>query len=479
MKRNPFRNSLNNGCLFNPGGSVTVIVALSMSVLVLLLVIVVETGFLYSEKNRYQNAVEAAAMAGALRLCSGDVETVAYDIAIDNILPDEDSIETEPNGNNGIVFYDQEGNVYRLSCQTGFYDEKDEYPAFETYDDFAPEGSGSFPPDEYNNAVMVVLGSESAGLTGMMPLPENETTTTVKAAAVAYLKCYGMLSLNEGDGAGIVFKGFEEDALHIQNGDIHANGDVYFEKEPDVANAATVSASGTVSGYNGSGGAELISSVKPVSLDNLREQADEIITADDFPISGTREDNDNNEYGRGLIFSKKDGVFKMLTFPCFYPHKGTHGGKIYYFENNEKGGIVLSGPPADNDEPITNLTIVSEGNVYWTAKTSYVWGGDNEDQMVIITGENIEFGGGEQNIQNTDSYFKSEGVIFRVAGDVNWVVSGVNIPPNYKLRIITDGNIEFQYKIDASQTYEPNLNHKFGPPCPPYEVRLGHLTATP
>ncbi len=48
-------------------GSVAVVVALSMIVLLTMFAFVIDTGYLYGEKNKYQNGVEAAAMAGSCR----------------------------------------------------------------------------------------------------------------------------------------------------------------------------------------------------------------------------------------------------------------------------------------------------------------------------------------------------------------------------------------------------------------------------
>ena len=48
-------------------GSVAVVVALSMIVLLAMFAFVIGTGYLYGKKNKYQNGVEAAAMAGSCR----------------------------------------------------------------------------------------------------------------------------------------------------------------------------------------------------------------------------------------------------------------------------------------------------------------------------------------------------------------------------------------------------------------------------
>ena len=85
-------------------GSMIIVVALSMVVLLTVTAFVIDTGYLYGEKNKFQNGVEAAAMAGAVSLCGGDPEGVARMIAIDNGLP-----------------------AGSLVVKAGFYDEKDLY----------------------------------------------------------------------------------------------------------------------------------------------------------------------------------------------------------------------------------------------------------------------------------------------------------------------------------------------------------------
>ena len=152
-------------------GSVAVVVALSMIVLLTMFAFVIDAGYLYGEKNKFQNGVEAAAMAGAVSLCDGDPEGVARQVAIDNGLP-ADSI----------------------TVKVGFYDEKDLYNDFLVYKDFVAEdenGAGDdYPADEFNNAVMVRLNATKETLMGGFV---GKDEVEVGAAAVAYLKRYSML----------------------------------------------------------------------------------------------------------------------------------------------------------------------------------------------------------------------------------------------------------------------------------------------
>jgi len=105
-------------------GSIAIMAAIFMTVFIAVLAFMVNAGYLYGEKNRYQNAAEAAAMAGAARLCDEDAIEVATQIAMENGAP--------------------QGSV---TGTLGFYDVESEQ--------FYPEGSDEYPDGEYNNAVMV------------------------------------------------------------------------------------------------------------------------------------------------------------------------------------------------------------------------------------------------------------------------------------------------------------------------------------
>ena len=109
---------------YSQSGSVAIVVALSMIVLLTMFAFVIDAGYLYGEKNQYQNGVEAAAMAGAVSLCNDDPEGVVRQVAIDNGLP-----------------------AGSLVVKVGFYDEKDIYENFPVYGDFVEEGEYRYPTE--------------------------------------------------------------------------------------------------------------------------------------------------------------------------------------------------------------------------------------------------------------------------------------------------------------------------------------------
>ncbi|NLT74847.1 MAG: pilus assembly protein TadG, partial [Chloroflexi bacterium] len=64
------------------GGQTLVIVALAMAVLMLMAGLAVDVGMAYNERRDMQNAADAAALAGAQRLCDGSTQSVALNAAV-------------------------------------------------------------------------------------------------------------------------------------------------------------------------------------------------------------------------------------------------------------------------------------------------------------------------------------------------------------------------------------------------------------
>jgi hypothetical protein len=424
--------------LKNQTGSIVLIIALSLSLILTMFFIFIDTGYLYSEKNIYQNAVEAAAMAGAASLCDDDPEAVAREIAVENGLP-----------------------AGSITVQVGFYDQNDVYNDFPEYKDFVWEASDAYPEEEYNNAVMVVLQETEKTLMGGFAV---EDEVTVGAAAVAYLKQYGLLSLGEDEDDGITFENYANDEPIITCGDIHANNDITFAAVPDIdAASVTVTAGGTISGYSGgTAGVDSIS-LKPVSayIADLYTRADKIITEDDFPADTSEQyDENGNIYTRGLEY-----------LPTFKPHMGDHGGMIYYFA----GDVDVQLGNIDDEGDVNNFIFASETSVLWdpAGGVSIIWGGENEYQVTIIAGENIDFGGSKR----SEGGFISNGVVFLAGGDIRWRNAFYSTSSYIRnLRMSAEGSIgiEGPYSIPFGIAY--NLN--FGPPCPPYDVRLGLLVTS-
>jgi len=434
--------------MWDQTGSVAVVVALILTLLLSVMAFTMDTGYLYIKKNQYQNAVEAAAMAGAVSLCDENPENAARKIAIENITGLESGLE--------------EGEAV-LTIQTGFYDENDTYADFSTYKDFVASDDPAFPGGEHNNAVLVSLAVENSGLTGMMPLPKDsdESTVTIRTAAVAYLRAYGMLSLGTESDDGITFSNYAEDEPEMTNGSIHANNDISFDASPNIDSASvTITAAGNISGYGGGDSGVDPVSVKPVSayLDDLYAKADVILSESDFPASGEIT-VDGNVYAREYIGNS----------PTFKPHIGDHEGTIYFFDDDVD--VQLSNTMG-NESEITNFIFAARGSIKWHASSAHDWGGENKKQVTIVAGEDIIFGG----MLYSDSYFDAMGVVFLAGGDITWRNTSTHgsVSSIRYTRMIADGSIDIEGPYAMPQVHVV-WSMKFGPPCPPNVVRLGRL----
>jgi hypothetical protein len=434
-------------------GNVAVTVAVALTLIVGVMAFALDTGFLITQKNNYQHAVAAAARAGALHLCDENPDSAARAVAIANDIPGSEA----------------EG----LTVQIGYYDEDDRYGDFSHYRDFVASGDSAFPDGEYNNAVMVLLEMESSGLSGMMPLSEGgDSTVTVRAAAVAYLRSYGMLALGEEAGDGIRFYDFTDGNPAIANGRMHASGDIVFtidggSGQPDIdADSVRVTAGGTISGYNGGETGVDPISFKPVSasLEDLRSRAYRILTDADFPaVSGDeRVDEDGNRYQR---------IGAGGPWPTFSPFTGDHNGRIYYFESEGVDIQLANHTRYESGAEITNLTFVSETSVLWRSGNQANWGGINEKQLTIVAGKDINFGGN----YHSDGGFSAKGVVLFAGGDIFWRNASMmgTATPTRTLRMLAGGSITIQ----GHGMVQPPVGFdlRFGPPCPPYDIRPGRL----
>lgn len=454
----------------NPSGSVAVVVALLLTILLGIMAFTMDAGYLYLKKNQYQNAVEAAAMAGAGSLCEENPENVAREIAIENIPGLEAELE-------------EDGAV--LTIQTGFYDENDTYADFGTYKDFVASDDPAFPDGEYNNAVMVSLALDNSGLTGMMPLSKDsdESAVTIRAAAVAYLRAYGMLSLGEEAGDGIFFTNYADNEPTITNGGLHANNDITFEAPPTIdTTSVRISAGGNISGYGGGTSAARLVDLKPVSayLEDLYARADKVITEDDFPPPGAV-DFDNaqtDEFGNTYSRINADWGGERIIF---HPHAGDHDGRIYYFSSDGQN-IQLANPEGNEDE-ITNFTFVSEAGItYHPSNMNFKWGGENEKQVALIAAEDIDFCGDPSQQPSsspgntTDGRLIAMGMVAWAGKDILWR-NAYSFDSDYQstrqLRMVAGGSIIVVGPEIPSVSIGYEM--KFGPPCPPYDILLGRL----
>ncbi len=438
-------------------GSVSVIVALFMVVLMTILAFVINTGYLYGAKSRYENAADAAALAGAARLCMGDAEAVAKQVAMENNVPA-----------NAII------------VQPGFYDVNDAYTDFSIYKDFVGEGEDDFPDDEYNNAVFVeIVVPEQIILGGF--LGKNEPTTTVKAAAVAYLRRYDLVSLK--DGGEIKLRG------KYENGNIYGNGDIKYPDEPSSTFNQNVRlyASGDVLecpvqfGWSGTtikwnnGYSSGLDQACPAT-----PEVSEIRTIDDAFIASLKAQADivyvPGDAGKDAVFYGASGNQYYFDFTQNYDPR-----KIFFFDaqnNNSQAWIKPSSsslhtPAGDTISNITFATtcdiIIDNGDPIPGQGHNYYLhiGAPDTEHVLIITPGSIKLYYGE---------IWLEGVFFRCGGDFS-------MPPSHgdytwaiamggfqnRFRAIADGDIKINYPL-------ARFNFKFGPPCPPAIVKLGVLT---
>jgi len=419
-------------------GSVVIIISFFIVIFITILGFIVNVGYLSATKNIYENAAEAAAMAGAARLCDGDdiVKAVAKQIAKENgVDPDH------------------------VTVHLGFYDVENEQ--------FYPEGS--IPEGEYKNAVKVSIQSTENTILGSFLGKEQ---TQVRAVAVAYLVRYGMLALGEEEGDGIVVgqrsTSFWNGEPIFKNGDIHANGDIIFRNNaPDIdEDTVTVTAHGTVTGYDlGISDADIVK-LPPIDvyLDRLREKATKILSESDFPLSTNWEQGEDGNYYRHLS-----------SRYFFAPHPGDHGGAIYYFEfSNENSKLELANHFGNNAR-ITNLIIATNRSVYFEPSQhsgSQSWGGNGHTVLIVAKGD-IDLGSWP--MFYSDSYCHFEGTIFWAGNNIYYLTGAghdVHATGIRLLRMIAGRKIII---VGETTVFPLQFDFKFGPPCPPFIVKLGRV----
>jgi hypothetical protein len=437
----------------NQAGNVAVVVALAMVVLLTMFAFVIDAGYLYGARNKYQNGVEAAAMAGAVSLCDGDPEGVARQIAIDNGLP-----------------------AGSITVQTGFYDENDLYGDFGVYKNFVADEEAGYP-EEFNNAVMVKLNKNVDTLMGGFV---GKDEVTMGAAAVAYVTPYGLLSLGDEDGMGIKSDRNWEDAHPpelIDMGMIHANNEINFIKPPVLTGSNRVTAVNDISNCpEGILVAENVS-IPPIDWEGLRADADNgglVITLYNFPVDPIAYDaDDSNRYKEdsyGNRYIHDEGGYKIRL------HDGDYGGAVYYIsEERGKFGIfntIYVQGMGNGDTYATNLTIASEPAFMFERPMggALYLGGENNDTVRIYC---------KKDIGSATAGFnqRMRGVIFRTEKNFDMRSSSTHPSPddpasNHKMRIIAGESIKLHghyYNVGLI------LNGKFGPPCRPFRVFLGEL----
>ncbi len=418
-------------------GNVAVVAALCMMILVGMLAFVLDTGYLYATKNRYQNAVESAAMAGAMTLCD-DPEQAAEAILQANLYSDGDG---------------QEGTVF-----PGYYDQ--ESGSFYESDDM-PEG-------QYENAVKVSLSANAPLLTGF------HGKANLRAAALAFLKRYSITSLN----GNITLN----PGTTIEGGDVYANRDVTLWKAYDCSRASVIGGRVLAAGQIhfkdttfwgmscpwGSGekpdheaGAPVIEGLPSAEeeVEKLRQRAGVILTEADL--------------GGSILF------WRSPNWP-----EGTSPYDVYFFDltHANPGEVVFFDPKGDNVVALIRNQVEPDGEgdgshtsnpdargVTFVA-TCPIWlddgdpvryGGEYQDQLCLYSAAGIKL------YQLDPGTTEIRGMVLRAGGNVEVGAASAashGQPNSIRMRIIADGSIE----IGNWNT----LDVLFGPPCPPRIVRL-------
>jgi len=469
-------------------GSVAVVVALILTLLLGVMAFSMDTGYLYLKKNQYQNAVEAAALAGAMALCDEDryeVESVVMEIASKNGIPVEKG---------------------ELTVGFGYFDEMNQYSDFSEYRDFTNEED--MPTGEYVNAVHVVYKSEPLSLTGM------GQDASLSNAAVAYLQRIDMASLDPDGAIHIGHNSIWENVLFFSNGQIKypktitAEGKTY---SPPEFNNCDLLAVGNVlscpaiirpifpvgnkieihwdsrspqSTKHIQTVVDSIETIRPVDEDTIekwRQKADIVYTLDQVG-------QDNIYYGQGTGMIGSDSYLYYYVDPAADLDTGR---RIIFFDagNGEEGSVLLGPWPAStaatphrpNGYNITSLTFIATCPIrianYGRANNTPALhvGGAGDDQALIISTEHIEV------YPNFGSGTVFDGVVFRTGGDfIKYEYSSADTL--HHIRVIADGDIlgeEYDTYTDDSGLNNFWNDSRFGPPCPPAMARLGRLVSVP
>lgn len=428
----------------NERGSVAVVTAVSLFLLVGVLAFTLNTGYLYTEKDRQQLAVEAAAMAGAASLCGSDPELIVQQVARENGIAAEVAADPEA-----------------LVVEIGSYD-----AGGKTFD----AGDG----DTFN-AVRVRLQS-----TATLPMPGlgGGDQASLTALALAYLPRWGLVSLDD-DGE------IKLRAARVENGDIYAAGTIKMLEPPyrPVFNNTALLAGSEVlecivnSTWSGlapdwtSGGSTSLSAafpgntlqlaVRPANaayLASLKASADVIYTPDqagqDSLFFGTCPGDGSIRY----LFDLSEERSERVT--------------IYFDGCLSTSGEVRLLPKADdylcstqalshapNGSRVRSVTFLTNCPVYVSdaglgPAKDYRFGAEGEEQVIVITSEDVE-------LHHYGFYL--DGVVFRCGGD--FIDETSSSQGQVRLRVIADGTI---FINDPAA----NLDFTFGPPCPPTIPRL-------
>ncbi len=451
-----FLHPLNNpleGPLRCQRGNVAVTMAFALVLLVGVMVFTLDSAHLYTTRNRFQNAVEAAALAGAADLCGADPEATVRSIAAENKIPFDGS---------------------SLHMETGFYDIYDQYADFNGYPDFAADTDGDFPEDEYVNAVLVRLTVSRAPLAGGLP---DGGDIRVAAAAVAFRQGYGLLaSGNAAQNAINIGENWPDGYLRLDLlGRIHSSGDIRCQTPPVVGEATFTTAAGAITHMpGGTDGWRQSVHIRPIDWEQLRGRAEEngrVIHFSDFPPRGSISPLGRDDYVTDAAGNRYYSMNTVSTC-SFALHAGDHGGAVYYFSGEGAPESATININACSNGNALNLIVASEliiaQNTVGFSYSNGGLGGKNRDAVWIYCRENIGL------FNSNFNKIPHLGVVYRTEKD--FLGRFPQPERTHYMRIIAGGNITLTgHRYLMAETGRTTVNGSFAPPCGPALVKLGRL----
>lgn len=448
-------------------GSVAMTVALLLTVLLSVMAFTIDAGYLHWKKNQYQNAVDAAAMAGAMDLCGADPAATARRIAAQNGIEgalDEDTLKVRP----------------------GFYDANDAYPDdFSEFRDFEADPDPETPENEavyridgdccqYNNAVLVQLEQSEKPLAGA--LRGNDSPVVIKTAAVAYLKRYDILA---GEDGLTVNPFFADGYPRFLDTTIHANGNIQFQGTEEFTGDGRITATDDISGCTAAheaGAAEVELKPLDMEMEELRARAERegtLVQMDEWPV-----DHSWNEATFGQ-YQRRSSTTVWITLAA-----GDHNGSVYYLSTDSETETAPTLqtlrllPNPEEDTAAQNFTITTDASELYLRITpvdgakSITLGGEGKGAAHIYAADLIVF----QPLPSSGNYYRliCDGVFFRCRKFQHiWYSRASDEIRSQKMRIFAD-EITYQGRTVGIPA-DPVIDALFGPPCPPAIVRMGRL----
>ncbi len=295
------------------GGNIAIIMAVSLLLLLGIASLVVDGGYLYSEKDKFQNAVEAGALAGARYLHESAAACKAYAANIAKA--------------NGVP------NAAALTVEIGYYDASVSSPVF------TPDPDDTTPVHDdinlSNNAVRVSM-TTNVGTMFSPVLPSGNAAESVSAKAVAYGKRTTFMSFGD-EGISLKKKwkpGYNKyrDCILSSKGPVDFQGSEEFDRSW-VETDATVTNGGSVSVFS-----PTETPVPPdIDWNRLRDRAaanGRIYDCASWPGDWTADDCSPPNYYKKMFYSTWQGDTNNYFF---LPADGDHQGRVYFFDFDGAG----------------------------------------------------------------------------------------------------------------------------------------------